>query len=211
MKKRSVLTTMAVMVLVSALLTSCVIRTGAHRGKQVTRNLRVSDFERIHITGNFDVVYEQGDSVSVCVEGKERLIEASDIRVEDGTLVVKMKALSVMGFRGAVRVIVTTPDLTEVNMTGNGEFVADGHVDTDHLTVSLTGNGDIRFSDLICDRADLQLTGNGDVVVKGLTCGYVNMQLTGNGDITVEGTTRKMDMHKAGNGDINMRQLKIVN
>ena len=198
MKKRSVLTTMAVMVLMSAVLTSCVIRTGAHRGKQVTRNLRVSDFERIHITGNFDVVYEQGDSVSVCVEGKERLIEASDIRVEDGTLVVKMKALSVTGFRGDVRVIVTTPDLTEVNMTGNGEF-------------SLTGNGDIRFSDLICDRADLQLTGNGDVVVKGLTCGYVNMQLTGNGDITVEGTTRKMDMHKAGNGDINMRQLKIVN
>ena len=74
---------MAVMVLMSAVLTSCVIRTGAHRGKQVTRNLRVSDFERIHITGNFDVVYEQGDSLSVCVEGKERLIEASDIRVED--------------------------------------------------------------------------------------------------------------------------------
>ncbi len=210
MKKRNILTAIAVMAALATLTTGCVVRTGTDRSKHITRNVRVAEFERINIAGNFDVEYVQGDSISVLVEGKERLLNATDIRVEEGTLFIKMKPLSVSGFRGSVNVVVTSPDLIAVNMTGNGDFTADGHVDTDHLTLSLTGNGDIDFNDLICDRLDLQLTGNGDITVEGLTCGYVNMLLTGNGDITVAGDARKMDMRKTGNGDINMEKLNIA-
>ena len=211
MKKRNTLTVMAVMALLTMLTTSCIVRTGNTRGKQVTRTVAVKDFERISIAGNFDVVYVQGDSCSVRMEGNERLLNATDIRVEDGTLIVKMKALSVRGFRGSALVTITSPDLIDVNMTGNGDFAAHGHVDTDHLTLTLTGNGDMNFYDLICDRLDMRLTGNGDQTVEGLTCGYVNMQLTGNGDITVKGRARKMNMQKAGNGDINVEELNIAN
>ena len=210
MKKRNILTAIAVMAALATLTTGCVVRTGTDRSKHVTRNVRVAEFERINIAGNFDVEYVQGDSISVLVEGKERLLNATDIRVEEGTLFIKMNPLSVSGFRGSVKVLVTSPDLIAVNMTGNGDFTADGHVDTDHLTLSLTGNGDIDFNDIICDRLDLQLTGNGDITVEGLTCGYVNMLLTGNGDITVAGDARKMDMRKTGNGDINMEKLNIA-
>lgn len=190
-------------------LSGCIVRSTAEKDRE-TRNLAVKDFERIDISGSFDVVYEQGTEYKVVAEGSKRQLDALDVKSEGGTLSLAMKMMRLDVFRGGIKITVSSPDLVGVTLTGNGDFEASGHVDTDEMWVRLTGNGDIDFYDLICDHLYVDLTGNGDVNVKNLVAGSTTLKLTGNGDIEVEGRTKKFDMQKRGNGDIDVSDLKIM-
>ena len=192
---------------------SCTIRTSrtfrAEDSKSKEVSLKVPSFERLNISGNFDVFYRQGDKASVRLVGNERQIEMADVRSDGETLRIGVKKLSLGTFRSYPKIYVTSPDLIEVSLTGNGDFDAEGLVDSDHLSITLTGNGDIDFQDIICDRLDLQLTGNGDIDVKHVVCDVLNLQLTGNGDISVKGRAHKMNRQKAGNGDFDLGNLVV--
>lgn len=191
-------------------LTGCVVKTST-KSKRISKTFAIQEFERINLSGNFDVVYSQGDKVSARAEGDERVVNSLELTCSDGTLNISQKRYSLKPvlFSGSTVLYVTSPDLTGIKMTGNGDFEAPGQVDTDELQVELTGNGDIDFERVICDKIFLTLTGNGDIDVKDVTAGAANIQLTGNGDVTVGGRVGKFDMKKMGNGDVDTSNLKM--
>lgn len=207
MKKLSVIL-MALVALVG--LTGCVVRTGK-KSKIVSKQFQLREFEKIDIAGNIDVYYTQGDHVSVSAQGDEQLISSLDLNSDGHTLTVAQKPyrLSLSALRKGVAVYITTPDLTGVNMTGNGDFEANELVDTDNLNVTLTGNGDISFKKVVCDKIFLNLTGNGDIDVDDVTAGTANIQLTGNGDVEISGRVGKLEKQKMGNGDITTDHLVV--
>ncbi|MBO4826391.1 MAG: DUF2807 domain-containing protein [Prevotella sp.] len=193
-------------------LTGCVVKTG-RKGKVISKQFQLTEFEKINISGNIDVYYSQGERVSVRAEGDERILSSLSLNSDGHTLTISQKPyrLSWSVFRGGVKLYVSSPDLTGVSMSGNGDFEADGLVDTDELHVQLTGNGDIDFKKVICDKIFLNLTGNGDINVDEVTAGAANIQLTGNGDVEIGGRVRKFDMKKMGNGDVDTSRLVIEN
>ena len=180
-------------------------------------------FERIEQLGSLDVKYAQADSFSVRVEAPVKVLDDVETYVTGNKLVVRMKGegkLLNLGVSDAdgVTVFVTSPD-----------FEANGLVDTDNLDITLSGSGDIRFDDIICDRVNVSLVGSGDVDVKHVKTlwagaqvvgsgdikmrledsGTVDANVIGSGDITLSGNVKDYKYNVRGSGDMNISELTV--
>lgn len=164
------------------------VRLYAFEGSdKAVESRQLTGFERIRLQGSPDIKYTQGKTWSVRVKAPKGTIKGVQTRVENKTLIVSMKSSRVFSFKNDkdndVTVYVTSPDLIGVEVQGSGDFESKSHVDTDRLTISLKGSGDIDFYDVICDRVDISLVGSGDVDVKKVIAQYSTVGLIGSGDV----------------------------
>jgi len=193
-------------------LVSCVSRSSVvlGDGPHVSQRRPLSGFEKISIAGSPTVYYTQADSFSVRVEGPEDVVGQIETRVSDGELFIRNKGKLgivniVMADSDGLAVRVTSPDLIGVSLNGSGDFISKGHVDTDHLTINLSGSGDIRFSDIVCDDCVTRLIGSGDITIGRLECVKSVIGLTGSGDVEVHHkNVLQADVSLVGSGDIKL-------
>lgn len=188
-------------------MTSCIhVNDGrVGRGEIITEERSVGNFEKIRVLSSCDVLYTQGDTVSVTVEGEKQDVERTEVIQQGNTLVITHKNNKLMsGFNNhEVNVYVTSPDLIGVSMRGSGDFKAAGHIDTDTLDIELTGSGDMDFEDIVCDELRTTLKGSGDVEVKRVQCNYSSVFLMGSGDVEVNHErVAKANLSLKGSGDI---------
>jgi hypothetical protein len=197
----------------------------------VTVKHQVRPFERIRLKGMCDVQFVQSDSLSVKVEGDEKLVPKVKISNEGSTLVITTPERQNFSFkenRKAPTVYISAPDLISLELIGLGDFAVIGKLDTDTLNVMLRGMGDITMDQVVCDKIDVKLIGMGDYEIKSLTAqrsklllrgmgdmninfensGYADCSLVGMGDITLNGTLRQLTQNKRGTGDIDTSGLK---
>ena len=148
----------------------------------------LSGFESIEISGSPTVYYTQADTFSVKVKGPEEKIRDILTSVDNGTLSIrnrgKIGPINVqLGDDGKTAVYVSSPDLINVSLNGSGDFVSDGHVDTDKMSILLRGSGDIDFKDVVCDECQMEVVGSGDLEINSLEAKNVSASLIGSGDI----------------------------
>ena len=195
-------------VVVLGMLTSCSCHgLKVHYSKTDPHGIQERDlkgFERIEQLGSLDVKYAQADSFSVRVEAPVKVLDDVETYVTGNKLVVRMKGegkLLNLGVSDAdgVTVFVTSPDFLGIELKGSGDFEANGLVDTDNLDITLSGSGDIRFDDIICDRVNVSLVGSGDV----------DANVIGSGDITLSGNVKDYKYNVRGSGDMNISGLTV--
>ena len=168
-------------------------------------NRQVSGFERIRLQGSPDIKYTQGKTWSVRVKAPKKLIDRVVTRKDGNTLVVSMKSGSFFNsIKGDdVTVYVTSPDLIGVEVQGSGDFECKSHLDTDNLTLSLRGSGDIAFYDIICDKINTSVVGSGDVDIKKVIAKQSTVELVGSGDVKVrQSQVNQTQIELKGSGDV---------
>lgn len=175
----------------------------------VTQNRKVGRFVAIRIDGSPTVVYEQGNETKVRVEGGKRYADNIDTFDEDGILVVRQRKGSFNIFNNMRKgtspvVYVTSPDLVAVKLSGSGDFVCEGPLDTDKLHIFLSGSGDVDFKGaVLCDTLNVVLRGSGDVDIDNVDAMSSFIQLVGSGDIEVkQKNVNTTDIKLVGSGDI---------
>ena len=167
-------------------------------------------FERVELLGSLDVKYAQADSFSVRVDAPVKVLNDVETYVTGNKLVVKMKGegnIIDLGVSDAddVTVFVTSPDFLGIELKGSGDFESNGLVDTDNLDITLSGSGDIKFDDIICDRVNVSLVGSGDVDVKHVKTQWAGVQLVGSGDVKMRlDDSGAVDANVIGSGDITL-------
>lgn len=231
--KKNIYVLMVMTVLLT--LTSCVkIVRHTNRSVEQTKSINVRQFERIQVKAFCDVHYTQADSVSVKFVGSQRALDHLRT-ISDGTTLTieqskRFKWLN-LGQDDDVEIYITSPDLTGVAMAGAGDFVVNGKLDTDTMTVKMEGTGDIQMNDLICDKVILNLKGVGDIDLKNVTasqtqitlkgvgdvkvhfnqCDLVDCSLEGVGDVKLSGKVKNMKRSIRGTGSIDLAGLKVDN
>jgi len=181
--------------------------------------VETKDFKKVEVLGSAKVIYTQGDSCSVTIHADERYLDNCEAYSDGQTLSVRYKGnVNInLGFFDLIRYIksgtaegeiifyVTSPDLTNVSLTGSGDFISKGKVDTDELTLVLKGSGDIEFQNVICDKLYGYVTGSGDMDIKraeSITCQF---ELRGSGDIDVaQYKVKRTELSVLGSGDISV-------
>jgi len=176
----------------------------------VSQSRGLAGFDRVEINGSPTVFYTQTDSFSVRVKGPKDVVDNIVTAVDGNTLSIRNKGKIgvfnvTLGGENNLSVYVTSPDLIGVSLNGSGDFISENHVDTDVLDIRLKGSGDIRFSDVLCDRCDVELIGSGDLDVKHLDTRETSAVLVGSGDIEI----RQMNVADTrlslrGSGDIDV-------
>lgn len=155
----------------------------------VATEVSVKNFDRIRVSGGMDVCYTQGDKTEVRIEASDKMKERIEMETKDNTLCIKTKKSGLKLFGGDsddVKVYVTSPDLTGVEITGACDFEAKGHVDTDRMTVRVSGAGDVEFGSLVCDELNVSISGAGDMDIERLEADSVRFSISGAGDMSVD-------------------------
>lgn len=204
---------------------------GVFDSEKVTERRAHDGFEKIEILGSPTVYYTQADSFSVSVKGPKSIVEDIITEVDGSTLKIRNRGkIGIFNFTvvddDETAVYVTSPDLIHVQLSGSGDFVSDGRIDTDHALFVLRGSGDIDVEDIICDECEVELVGAGDFDINRLEAKDVSVSLIGSGDVevnlcNVENTSialkgsgdikttfqdacRKVDCELDGSGDIKL-------
>lgn len=211
------------------LISTLVITTACHLNidttiedvKTAQRPIVTAPFEQICNTTPYKVLYEQGDSCGIWIDGEEKAVLSIEAKSDGKKLVITskgstnithgLKELLAMAIdednydKIQTTIHITSPDLIGVEVKGSGEFTCNGIVDSDNLNISLEGSGDICFSDIICDNANVTCIGSGDVEINKLTSINTNVELKGSGDIEIFQTNvSKTHAKLLGSGDIDI-------
>ena len=182
--------------------------------KPIDKNVDVSYFNKIELFGNVYVVYTQGEKNTARIHGPKEFVDNIEIEQNGETLKIsKNKKNVVNGLKELVKIFnhpedyvgiyVTSPDLIGVSQKGSGDFVVKTKLDTDNLELSLTGSGDMEFSDIICDSFKAILSGSGDIDINKVESITASYSVRGSGDIeSKQNRVRKTDISLLGSGDI---------
>lgn len=175
---------------------------------EITRTIHPREFHKIDVRAVCDVEFVQGNTTTVRVQGMKNQVDNLALSVEDGTLMVRDKDLRFYLSRNSshsVRLLVSSPDLTDVVMRGPGDFESLRRLDTDVLHITLNGNGDIHLTDVICDQAQFEMNGSGDIEFDRLECQESSIRLAGSGDVDAKlVNVDKSTVELFGAGDISV-------
>lgn len=173
-----------------------------------TRDIR--GFEKIEVIGSPTVFYTQADTFSVRVKGPKDLVSNILTDVNGNTLTIRNKGkLGIVnvnfGGNKGLAVYVSSPDLIGVTLSGSGDFISESPIDTDVLNIRLKGSGDVRFTDVVCDRCDAELVGSGDLDIEHLDTRETSATLIGSGDLDIRQMNAvNTQLQLRGSGDIDI-------
>ncbi len=174
-------------------------------GPVVTRDIEVGNFANVTTLGAVKIVFTQDSVCSLRVEGNEKAIDEYNIEVENGELNVRHKSSKGKVDKNTPRMTLylTAPSLSEIYVEGAGDLNLEGDiVQTEAMTVNISGAGDLDIDNLTCERFDIQISGAGDADIDRLTCeGNVEIEVKGVGDVDANVKCGDLALRISGAGD----------
>jgi hypothetical protein len=171
----------------------------------------LGDFNEISIQDNFDVILTQGTTQSYRVEPSDIAI---DITTSGNKLSIKRGSN-----KKSATVYVNFINVKEIGVLGSANVGSSNQIQTDNLSLNLTGSGDLRIN-VKATNVDAAVAGSGDIYVEGsatnlngsvagsgdlmaakLLAENVKIEVAGSGDAAVN-VSKSLDASVAGSGDI---------
>lgn len=174
-------------------------------GKYITKNVKVSGFDRIQLKGSPTIEYTQSSGgTKVQVTGSDNLVDLIECRVEGSTLIVNMKPHTNISYgkAGRLKVLVSSPSLRSAFLQGSGDIYL-GNLKAEELEVSLAGSGDMTLSGSTRD-ATLVLSRSGELNARKLDAENVTARVNGSGDITCV-ATKTLVTNIQGSGEVSYK------
>lgn len=192
--------------------------------RYVTKDIRVSNFNKIELSGSPDVIYRQkAGKPSVEVYTSDNIVDLLDIYVKDGTLVVKFKK-GVRVSYNKLEIRVSSERINDIRIAGSGDITLAGHIKTDDMNISIAGSGDIsgenisstggfkvsiagsgdtELNNIHCNDLSLSIAGSGDMKINNaVTSGCTNVAIAGSGTVKLSGSSQEAELKISGSGDL---------
>lgn len=214
---------MSLMALVALTMTSCLHvkldgkdwSMGNHKNdtptqvSQVGTMVEMNPFDCLKVVGPFNVIYQNGESNTVRVDGTAEQLEKMTIYVEDSQLTFDVSTANLKANTfDHMRIFVTSPSVKEFAITGSGSVTTPDALSTADLNLHVTGSGDITIAELKSNDLNIKVTGSGDVTTGPIQAGNVKNTITGSGDITIAALTcNDLTNHVTGSGDITVSNI----
>ncbi len=181
----------------------------------------LESFDRVALSGSFDVKIMVGESQNVVVYGDDDDLEDLVTKVKRGELQIYWED----GHRGwhhdVIEVIISVPSLTGFELSGSGsgeitnvdsgefslEISGSGKISVDgkcgDLEIEISGSGNIDSTEFICEAVSVEISGSGDVDVYASSS--ISAEISGSGEVDVWGAPTKVSLSSSGSGSINIR------
>ncbi len=198
----------------------------------VTKQIKVSDFDQIAVSGSLDVTYtQQSGKPKVEIYTSDNIVDLLDIYVKNGKLNLGFKKNVKVSYN-KLEIRVTSEDLNAVNVAGSGDFKFTNGLKTDQLKMNVAGSGDITASNIQCSQEftanvagsgdieckqlkaadmDISVAGSGDLKIENALVTSVNASVAGSGTVKISGNADKANYSVAGSGDLYANDFKVQN
>lgn len=196
----------------------------------VTKQIKVSDFNQIAVSGSLDVTYtQQSGKPKVEIYTSDNIVDLLDIYVKNGKLNLGFKKNVKVSYN-KLEIRVTSEDLNAVNVAGSGDFKFTNGLKTDQLKMNVAGSGDITASNIQCSQEftanvagsgdieckqlkaadmDISVAGSGDLKIENAQVTSANASVAGSGTVKISGSADKANYSVAGSGDLYASDFKV--
>lgn len=189
-------------------------------GNVVTKEIQVSDFDKIKVGGNFSsasnlfnsnnsdkeghkLFYSQAKGKSkLSVTIDENLLPLLLIESKDGQLVIRTKNKdNLIPTKFILRA--SSEKITKMSVSGSMDLITETTLQSELLDISVSGAGDV----ILKKRANINsffatVSGAGDVKITDLQAKVFEGKVSGAGDISVKGKAEKANFKVSGKGDV---------
>ena len=181
------------------------------RGRYVSRDVNhLPAFHAVEVRGDIEVDFMQDKITSVTVSGRENLVALSDVRVENGVLVVSFtRPVRVRG-EYELRVAVRAPELTAVTASQSGEFDLRGSLDANQLTLTTDADSDISMDYVNADTITVAAYDRSDIELGRVHVRQVKATADGRADVDLSGMAEEAVLINNGSGEIDADDLRAV-
>ncbi len=168
-------------------------------GKMATEMRDVKDFTVISVKNSTDIDITIGDKFSVELEAEDNLLEIIETEVVRGELrITTAEGYNVRSRKGS-RLTITMPNLEGIEISGSSDLRAQG-VDSDELTIDITGSGDIELTGK-AKEVEIEIRGSGDIDARDFHAVTVEIDIRGSGDVDIS-VEEHLWVNISGSGDI---------
>src|SRR5882757_3230790 len=153
------------------------------------KTLELPDFKSIYVNSNYTVMLKQTNKQEVVVEAPSDIFEASEIKVDNGILMINMERkpdspnksiwakIDDIKMNPNMKIYVSMKNVGELMVNGGGKIISENSIAADYISLGLAGNG------------------NMDVDLKGNT---VKAEVSGSGTLTLRGYATSLDLGVSG-------------
>ena len=180
---------------IATLASGCNFSTDAEArdaGPAVDRTYQIGAFDRVTVSGPYEVTVKTGGQPGVVAHGGEAVLAETEIVVEDGELRIVPKNRKNRwnwGKGSKVRVEVSAAALRGATIAGSGM-----------LNIDRIAGGDFEG----------EVAGSGDLGIAQMDAGKVELAVAGSGTVRAAGKARALDVNIAGSGDVDLSALEAV-
>lgn len=155
-----------------------------------SENRNLDNFDGIELNISAHVYLEKSDDFKFRIEAQESLLNEIETFVSAGMLRIQYESACVTS-RKAIRIYISMPEITEIEVGGSGDVVGSGVFECRDLKLRISGSGNI----------DLE------AIAKSIEC-----SINGSGDINLSGSTDELEVtiHGSGNVDAVRAEAKRV-
>ncbi|MGB0175833.1 MAG: head GIN domain-containing protein [Owenweeksia sp.] len=148
----------------AVLISSCEMGVSGN-GKVKTEKRNVEKFNRIEVSGSFDVHIRQGETAGITIKADENLMELIETSVHNDELKIKSKK----SIRRAkeLALYITVRELEKIEASGACTIVTDGELRSAKLEIESSGACEANM-DLRCDELKVNISGAGDLTFRGV-------------------------------------------
>jgi len=170
----------------------------------VSRNYQLGAFDRIAVSGPYDVKVTTGGAPGASATGGDKLLDETEVIVEGDTLKIRPKKKNVIrwswGKRGKAQFTVTTAMLHGAVIAGSGGISVDKVVGD--FKGEVAGSGNLALAAVKGGVIDFAIGGSGKIGAAGKAAS-TKVEIAGSGDVDASGLAAKTaDVSIAGSGNV---------
>ncbi|WP_029038629.1 head GIN domain-containing protein [Salinimicrobium xinjiangense] len=172
-------------------------------GNMQTQTRTTSDYDGVALTGSMDVILVKGREGDIKVEAEENLQQHIVTEVKGGKLHISVeKGYSLNPSRNHdITITVPFTDIESLSLTGSGDIRSSEMVTSDKFSINITGSGNVKLP-LQAKTTSANITGSGDIDLSGSSVDF-NCKVTGSGDISAfDFKSQHVSAVVTGSGDI---------
>lgn len=156
--------------------------------------LELPEFKSIYVNSNYTIYLKQTNKQEVTVEALTEIFSVSDIKVENGILMVNIERkpdnpnkslwakIDDIKLNPTMKLYVSVKNINDLQVNGGGKIISENSIATDYVTLGVSGNGSM----------DVDLKGNS-----------IKSEVSGSGTMTLRGYATSIDAVVSGSGNIN--------
>lgn len=170
---------------------------------QVTKKtLELPEFKSIYVNSNYTVYLKQTNKQEVNVEALTEIFSASDIKVENGVLMINIERkpenpnkslwakIDDIKLNPTMKLYISMKNIDELQVNSNGKIISENSLATNNLILAVNGNGSM----------DLDIKGD-----------ILKAEVSGSGNLALRGYASSIDALVSGSGSINGFNCPVEN
>ena len=180
-------------------------------GRYVSRNIeQLPAFTAVEVRGDAEVDFMQHSNAMVTVSGRENLVSFSDVRVENGVLIIGFNRPVHIRGEHHLRVSVSAPELSAVSVSQEGEFEVRGSLDAAHLKLTAMQDGEISIDYVQANVIEISASGRSEIELNRMHVQRVNAEASDRADIDLSGMADSATLVNNGSGEIDADDLRVI-